>query len=78
MNPQRKDKCRYLLALIGHMGHVREGVRRKYTHCRMTRRKIVLNKFTTTTISTMVDPKPKTNASKLLSVNHLRVIIEFF
>ncbi len=54
-----------------------KGVRRKYPHCRLIRRKIILNKKTTTTISTLVDAKPKTNASKLLSVN-LRVSCSIF
>ena len=62
-----------LLVFISHMSHIDEGARRKYSHCRLKNRKIILNKITNTTTTTLVDPKPKTNASKLLSVNHLRV-----
>lgn len=38
-----------------YIGHIREGVRRTYTHCRLSRRKIVLNKRTTTTTKTAID-----------------------
>ena len=38
-----------------YISHIREGVRRKYTHCRVSRRKIILNKKTTTTTRTAID-----------------------
>lgn len=49
--------------------HIREGVKRKHKHCYYEKRKIVLNRKTTTTITSIVDAKPMTNAAKLLSSN---------
>ena len=49
--------------------HIREGVKRKHKHCHYEKRKVVLNRKTTTTITSIVDAKPMTNAAKLLSSN---------
>ena len=49
------------------MMHIREGVKRKYKHCHIDKRKIILNKKTVTTTTSIVDAKPLTNAAKLLS-----------
>jgi len=68
-----QTKIKSLLMFISHMDHIKEGVQRKYSHCRLIKRKIILNRKKTTIISTLVDSKQKTNVSKLLSANHLRV-----
>ena len=50
-----------------YMEHIREGVRRKYTHCRLNRRKIVLNKKTTTTTKTLMEQKLKTKPASRMA-----------
>ena len=55
-----------LLVFISHMSHIDEGARRKYSHCRLKNRKIILNKITNTTTTTIVDPKPKTTSNCLI------------
>jgi hypothetical protein len=47
------------------MTHLKEGVKHNYKHCRFESKKIVLNKETVTTTTTVIDPKPLTNASFL-------------
>jgi len=51
------------------MTHLKEGVKHNYKHCRFETKKIVLNKETVTTTTTIVDPKPLTNASFLSTSN---------
>jgi len=48
-----------------YMDHIREGVRRAYTNCRLTRRNIILNKKTKTTTTSVLEAKAKTNAARL-------------
>ena len=48
--------------------HIREGVKRKHKHCHYEKRKVILNRRTTTTVTCIVDAKPMTGAAKLQSV----------
>jgi len=54
-----------------YMDHIREGVRRRYINCRLTRRNIILNKKTKTTTTSVLEAKAKTNAARLTTAKPL-------
>jgi hypothetical protein len=49
------------------MMHIKEGVKRNFTHCHYDTKKIILNKTTITYTTTIIDPKPMTNAARIHS-----------
>ena len=65
----QQSKINNMSIFYKHMMHIKEGVQRNYPHCRLTRRKVILNIITTTITTTVVDTKLKTNVSRLPPVS---------
>jgi hypothetical protein len=61
-------------AFFSHMEHIRRGcLFLKHKNCHIERKKLILNRSTFVTITSMIDAQPKTNASKLPGATKQRV-----
>ena len=66
----QKTKIKNLPAFKEHLKHIRDGVRRKFPHCKFGKRKIVLKKVTITNYTEIVEAKLKMNAARIVQMQN--------